>query len=78
MTTYHRYDLCPHCNTRLDLEELVELPDSIASIVNKYNATLYYKGEEITVVYCSGCKCTYERQFILDYWKEYYLDKDLD
>ena len=60
------------------MDKSVELPESITSIVNKYNASLYYKGQEITVVYCKGCDCTYERAYILDYWSNYYMDKDLD
>lgn len=53
--TFPRYDLCPRCNSRVDISSR----------------------EKDTLVECS-CTYTYTIRQILDYWSEYYMDKDLD
>ena len=78
--TCPRYDLCPNCSSRVNIhsEELLDLPDLINGLLHIENTRLFYKGDEIKLVNCTGCGATMERQYILDYWANYYLDKDID
>jgi hypothetical protein len=71
MKTYHRYDLCPNCSTRLDMKQF-EVDD------REVRHTLLISGKVERAVLCGKCDYLYTKLQILDHWSEYYVTKGLD
>lgn len=67
---YTRTDLCPTCNTRLDITDREWHP---ATVVD-YPMILHYKGEYYTTIYCNGCRGLWTKKEIQEYWISTYKE----
>ena len=63
---YPRTDLCPDCNTRLNLE-----PEYTEHTLVDYPVVLEYDGVFYTTIHCNGCRGLWTKQQVLDYWTQF-------